>query len=118
MRASLFLPFSLSCFVSPTEPGFSAIILMEKASAIPVACLAPPQGCTLIDACAAPGNKTSACAILMRNEGKVFAFDADARRASGLRRTVERRGLSCIEAACCDFLKVRTTSSTGMSSAS
>lgn len=49
------------------------IILQDKASCFPAFILAPPAqpGTAVIDATAAPGNKTSHLCALMHNQGKV-----------------------------------------------
>lgn len=49
------------------------IILQDKASCFPAVVLAPPAAddCVVIDATAAPGNKTSHLSALMQNKGKV-----------------------------------------------
>ena len=65
----------------PPETQFSSdplyhegkIILQDKASCFPAFILAPPSrdGTVVIDATAAPGNKTSHLCALMNNKGKV-----------------------------------------------
>ncbi|XP_021556000.1 28S rRNA (cytosine-C(5))-methyltransferase isoform X4 [Neomonachus schauinslandi] len=47
------------------------LILQDKASCLPAALLAPPPGAHVIDACAAPGNKTSHLAALLQNQGSL-----------------------------------------------
>lgn len=49
------------------------IILQDKASCFPAVVLAPPaeESAVVIDATAAPGNKTSHLSALMHNKGKV-----------------------------------------------
>jgi 25S rRNA (cytosine2278-C5)-methyltransferase len=49
------------------------IILQDKASCFPAIVLAPPvtNNAVVIDATAAPGNKTSHLSALMQNQGKV-----------------------------------------------
>lgn len=83
-----------------------SLILQSKASCMPAHALAPQPGWHVIDACAAPGNKTTHVAALMRNSGKVFAFDKDPRRLERLKRNAAAAGASCIEAALFDFLEV------------
>jgi putative methyltransferase len=53
------------------------LILQDKASCFPAIVLAPPAhpGSVIIDATAAPGNKTSHLSALMGNQGKVHAPD-------------------------------------------
>ena len=49
------------------------LILQDKASCFPAIILAPPaeDDCAVIDATAAPGNKTSQLSAIMRNKGTV-----------------------------------------------
>ncbi|XP_012693258.1 probable 28S rRNA (cytosine-C(5))-methyltransferase [Clupea harengus] len=82
------------------------IILQDKASCLPAFLLNPPAGSHVIDACAAPGNKTSHLAALMSNKGKLFAFDLDAKRLSTMSTLLLRAGLTCHQLANQDFLKV------------
>ncbi|XP_052609937.1 28S rRNA (cytosine-C(5))-methyltransferase isoform X2 [Peromyscus californicus insignis] len=82
------------------------LILQDKASCLPAMLLAPPPGSHVIDACAAPGNKTSYIAALLKNQGKIFAFDQDAKRLAAMATLLARAGVSCCELAEKDFLTV------------
>ncbi|XP_045642172.1 28S rRNA (cytosine-C(5))-methyltransferase isoform X1 [Ursus americanus] len=82
------------------------LILQDKASCLPAMLLAPPPGSHVIDACAAPGNKTSHLAALLKNQGKIFAFDLDAGRLASMATLLARAGVSCCELAEQDFLAV------------
>ncbi|KAM6156140.1 28S rRNA (cytosine-C(5))-methyltransferase isoform 2-T2 [Rhynchocyon petersi] len=82
------------------------LILQDKASCLPAMLLAPPPGSHVIDACAAPGNKTSHLAALLKNQGKIFAFDLDAKRLASMATLLARAGVSCCELAEKDFLAV------------
>ncbi|XP_060752332.1 probable 28S rRNA (cytosine-C(5))-methyltransferase [Tachysurus vachellii] len=82
------------------------IILQDKASCLPAYLLDPPVGGHVIDACAAPGNKTSHLAAIMKNKGKLFAFDLDAKRLSTMSTLLLRAGVTCHRLANEDFLKV------------
>ncbi|XP_030648691.1 28S rRNA (cytosine-C(5))-methyltransferase [Chanos chanos] len=82
------------------------IILQDKASCLPAYLLNPPAGSHVIDACAAPGNKTSHLAAIMKNKGKLFAFDLDAKRLSTMSTLLLRAGVTCQQLANEDFLKV------------
>lgn len=82
------------------------IILQDKASCLPAFLLNPQVGSHVIDACAAPGNKTSHLAAIMKNKGKLFAFDLDAKRLSTMSTLLLRAGVTCHQLANQDFLKV------------
>ncbi|XP_055064031.2 28S rRNA (cytosine-C(5))-methyltransferase [Misgurnus anguillicaudatus] len=87
------------------------IILQDKASCLPAFLLNPPVGSHVIDACAAPGNKTSHLAAVMKNKGKLFAFDLDAKRLATMSTLLLRAGVTCQQLANQDFLKVDPQSS-------
>ncbi|XP_071994183.1 28S rRNA (cytosine-C(5))-methyltransferase [Engystomops pustulosus] len=82
------------------------LILQDKASCLPALLLDPPVGACVIDACAAPGNKTSQLAAIVQNKGKVFAFDLDTKRLATMSTLLLRAGVTCQELANQDFLKV------------
>lgn len=82
------------------------IILQDKASCLPAFVLNPPPGSHVVDACAAPGNKSSHLAALMKNKGKLFAFDLDAKRLATMSTLLLRAGITCQQLANQDFLKV------------
>ncbi|XP_032377180.1 28S rRNA (cytosine-C(5))-methyltransferase [Etheostoma spectabile] len=82
------------------------IILQDKASCLPAYLLNPPPGCHVIDACAAPGNKSSHLAAIMKNKGKLFAYDLDAKRLATMSTLLLRAGVTCQQLANQDFLKV------------
>uniref|UniRef100_V5HRQ7 Putative proliferation-associated nucleolar protein nol1 n=2 Tax=Ixodes ricinus TaxID=34613 RepID=V5HRQ7_IXORI len=77
------------------------LLLQDKASGMAVVALAPTPGSVVIDACAAPGMKTTYIAALMENNGKILAMDHDQERTLSLRDLVQRAGVS-------DICKVRT----------
>ncbi|CEP12295.1 hypothetical protein [Parasitella parasitica] len=68
------------------------IILQDKASCFPAHVCQAPQGVHAIDACAAPGNKTSHLSALMKNTGKIWAFDLDSRRLELLKKLTNKAG--------------------------
>ncbi len=73
--------------------------VQDTASATAVAALAPRAGDLLIDVCACPGGKSFASAILMENNGKIYAFDLHGSKLSLITSGAERLGLSIIKAA-------------------
>ncbi|XP_021353541.1 probable 28S rRNA (cytosine-C(5))-methyltransferase isoform X2 [Mizuhopecten yessoensis] len=82
------------------------IVLQDRASCFPAHILSPPEGATIFDCCAAPGNKTSHVASLINNKGTVFALDKDGRRMATLQRLMRNVGVTCVIPNCQDFLKV------------
>ncbi|XP_066492598.1 28S rRNA (cytosine-C(5))-methyltransferase [Tiliqua scincoides] len=80
------------------------IILQDKASCLPAFLLAPAPGSHVIDACAAPGNKTSHLAAILKNKGRIFAFDLDAQRLATMSTMLVRAGASCCDLTHLDFL--------------
>lgn len=82
------------------------IVLQDKASCLPAHLLSPSPGSHIIDACAAPGNKTSQLAAIMKNKGRLFAFDLDGKRLATMSTLLLRAGVTCQQLANQDFLKV------------
>lgn len=84
-----------------------SLILQSKASCIPAHVLSPHPGWTILDACAAPGNKTTHLASLMQGQGKIVAYDKDPKRLQRLKQNISMTGTdSLIEPRCTDFLSV------------
>jgi len=85
------------------------IILQDKASCFPASVLAQDirQDCgAVIDATAAPGNKSSHLSALMNNEGKLFAFERDRHRFHTLKSMLAKAGCRNSVATNVDFLTV------------
>jgi len=82
------------------------LILQDKASCFPAHVLQPAPGSHVIDACAAPGNKTSHAAALTGLTGKVFAFDLSKKRCQLLQNRMKQAGATNVHARCFDFLKI------------
>ncbi len=80
-------------------PGFiEGWWTVQDASAQMVSHLLNPQpGEVIIDACAAPGGKTSHMAELMGDIGLIYALDQTASRLKKLQKTQTRLGLTCIQ---------------------
>jgi putative methyltransferase len=89
------------------------VVLQDKASCFP-ACLLDPRGeGDVVDACAAPGNKTTHLAGILAERGgegsTVFAFEKDRRRAEVLEEMVRKAGAgegTVVVNKGVDFLKV------------
>ncbi|KFQ74464.1 Putative methyltransferase NSUN5, partial [Phaethon lepturus] len=82
------------------------IILQDKASCLPAFLLSPASGSHVIDACAAPGNKTSHLAAILKNKGQIFAFDVDTKRLATMNTMLMRAGVTSFQLAQQDFLTV------------
>ncbi|KAJ2761333.1 hypothetical protein IWQ57_006079, partial [Coemansia nantahalensis] len=82
------------------------IVLQDKASCMPAHVVRPPPGAAALDACAAPGNKTSHMASLMANTGRIYAFDKDRARLATLVRLTGRAHSQIISAKCASFLDI------------
>ncbi|KAL5015511.1 hypothetical protein ScPMuIL_009781 [Solemya velum] len=83
------------------------LILQDKASCFPAHVLGAAAGSHIIDSCAAPGNKTSHVCSLIRNDGKIHAFDRDRKRLQMMERLLRTTGSTCVRAVCRDFLTVK-----------
>lgn len=69
------------------------LILQDRSSCLPAHLLAATgTGARVVDATAAPGNKTTHIAALLGPGGRVVAFEKDTRRAEVLRKMVARAG--------------------------
>ena len=66
--------------------------------------LDPKPGEAVLDACAAPGGKTSYMAELMQNEGHIFACDSSRMRLERLRENMRRLGVANVEVQRVDWL--------------
>ena len=83
-----------------------ALLLQDKASCIPAFVLSPPCDSHVIDACAAPGNKTTHLAAMLNNIGRIDAFEIDSKRFKTLMKMVRLAGATCVNMHCQDFLSV------------
>ncbi|KAI5122536.1 hypothetical protein M0805_005263 [Coniferiporia weirii] len=84
------------------------IILQDKASCFPAVVLAPParDDAHVIDATAAPGNKTTLLSSLMKNRGKLYAFERDKKRFETLKKMVAKAHCRNVEPTNADFLSI------------
>ncbi|CAK8680322.1 28S rRNA (cytosine-C(5))-methyltransferase-like [Clavelina lepadiformis] len=83
------------------------LIFQDKASCIPAQVLNPQSNQTVIDACAAPGNKTSHLSSLMNNTGTIYAFDLDLKRIRTMKTLLDRAGVANCEVTQSNFLHVK-----------
>ncbi|XP_050701678.1 28S rRNA (cytosine-C(5))-methyltransferase-like isoform X2 [Eriocheir sinensis] len=84
----------------------NAVILQDKASCLPVFISNIRPGASVLDACAAPGNKTSQIAALINNTGRVIASEKSFSRYKTLKKLLHQRGASCVTTVNKDFTKL------------
>lgn len=92
----------------------SAIILQDKASCIPVFISNIKPGACILDACAAPGNKTSQIAAAINDFGRVIASEKSFKRYKTLEKLLQQRGATCVFATNQDFTKLPSKLTAGV----
>ncbi|KAG2578362.1 rRNA (cytosine-C(5))-methyltransferase NOP2C-like isoform X4 [Panicum virgatum] len=86
------------------------IFLQNLPSVVAAHVLDPQPGERILDMCAAPGGKTTAISILMRDKGEVVALDRSHNKVMDILKLASEMDLSCIKAYKLDALKsVRKT---------
>lgn len=70
----------------------------DLSSQLCVEAVAPFEGCTAIDICAAPGGKSFSIAEDMNNKGVLFSCDLYEQRVNLISEGADRLGLTCIKA--------------------
>jgi len=87
-----------------TLPGFDEghFTIQDPATQLAVDLLDLQPGLRILDACAAPGGKTFACAEIMQNEGLIVALDRHADRLAQLTENATRLAYSCVNIAKAD----------------
>lgn len=76
--------------------------IQDEASMLPARVLDPKPGETVIDACSAPGGKSTHLAELMGDEGRIIAVDVNPKRLELVKDNSKRLGLTSIETLCVD----------------
>lgn len=77
------------------EEGY--ITLQDEAAGLSSFVLSPKKGDIVLDACSAPGGKTTYLAELMQNEGKIIAWDIYEERLKQVKQNAKRLGINIIE---------------------
>lgn len=74
------------------------VYVQDPAAKLAVLAAAPKSGERVLDACAAPGGKSFAAAIAMKNEGEIISCDLYPHKKLLIEAGAERLGLSCLQA--------------------
>jgi len=78
------------------------VSVQDESSQMAVILLDPRPGETILDACAAPGGKTTMIAELTGDQGRVIALDRHPRKCSLISETARRLGMTSIETVTAD----------------
>ncbi|KAG6542737.1 hypothetical protein Mapa_015812 [Marchantia paleacea] len=74
------------------------IFLQNLPSIVAARVLDPKPGERILDMCAAPGGKTTAIGILMKDQGEVIALDRSHNKVLDIKRLADEMKLTCIQA--------------------
>ena len=79
-------------------PGYEdgLFYVQDRAARTAVAAAGPEKGMRVLDLCAAPGGKSFAAALAMRDEGEILACDIHENKLRRIESGARRLGLSCI----------------------
>ncbi|KAL2525665.1 S-adenosyl-L-methionine-dependent methyltransferase superfamily protein [Abeliophyllum distichum] len=83
-----------------------SVFMQGKASSMVAVALGPKPGWEVIDACAAPGNKTVHLAALMKGKGKIIACELNKERVQRLEDNVKLAGATNVKVMHDDFLNL------------
>ena len=70
--------------------------VQDPASRLAVMALAPEPGSRVLDMCAAPGGKSFAAAIQMKDQGEIWSCDLHPHKKTLIQKGAQRLGLTCI----------------------
>ncbi len=82
-------------------------IVQDEASQLVSFLLSPARGERVLDACAAPGGKTTHLAQIMGDSGEIVAVEADARRIPRLTDNITALGISSVRVVHADITETR-----------
>ncbi|KAH7865377.1 hypothetical protein Vadar_005809 [Vaccinium darrowii] len=83
-----------------------SVFMQGKASSMAAVALQPEPGWEVLDACAAPGNKTVHLAALTQGKGKILACELHKERVQRLEETIKLAGAANVEVLNEDFLNL------------
>lgn len=110
-RATPFSPWGLILKKSPFLPDDQLwrrgeYYIQDEASQIISLLLEAQIGERILDACAAPGGKTTHLAELMKNQGQIVALDISLPKLKLLQENCRRLGVSIVKAICTDAAQI------------
>lgn len=82
--------------------------IQDEAAQLVVVALDPKPGEVILDACAAPGGKTTHMAQNMANQGRIIALDIQEQRLERIRQNCQRLGVRIVETRLGDARKSAT----------
>lgn len=87
------------------DPGFRSgeYLVMDEGAQLIAPLLSPADGENVLDACAAPGGKTTHMAALCSGKARILAVDVTGSRVRMLKETVARLGAKGVETTVHDF---------------
>ena len=83
------------------------ITIQDEAAGLSSFVLAPKEGEMVLDACSAPGGKTTYLAELMHNKGKIIAWDIYEERLKQVNQNAKRLGIDIIQTEVHDATKLK-----------
>lgn len=83
------------------------ITIQDEAAGLSSFVLAPKEGEIVLDACSAPGGKTTYLAELMHNKGKIVAWDIYEERLKQVEQNAKRLGIDIIQTEVYDATKLK-----------
>ena len=86
-----------SALLNSKEYKHGLFSVQGEESQLAVELLSPAKDSLMLDLCAAPGGKSCAAAELMKNKGRVVAFDLYEHRTKLINKEARRLGINCIE---------------------
>lgn len=81
----------------PLDASSPDYYIQDEASQLVPLLLSPLPGSRVLDACSAPGGKTTHMAQLMGNKGDIFALDKHGQRLRSVKETAARLGVDIIK---------------------
>lgn len=106
-RDTIFVPTGLILKKSPiileeNQLSKGDYYIQDEASQIVSSLLEVQPGMKVLDACAAPGGKTTHLAQLMKNQGQIIALDLSVPKTKILQKNCQRLGASIVQIICAD----------------